>query len=511
MLWLKLRRIRSADPRTRRDSIQALADCSTLPNVVNMIANLALQDADATVRECAGSQLVQWGSVSIPPVVSAVQRGHREVASRALELLCRIDKAQTRELCIAKLASSTGLVIDPLRKDVVTILGTLGGRESISALVESVRDKDKELKFDWEYWKAVAKALAAIGDDAVEPLCAALSGSVVLRRKAAAAALAEIGNVRALEPLLAGLAAKRDHVIAEAIAKLVAKSHQSLPEEKVVVALMASLAEDDPTRSYRASALALLRKLKGAASTRALEQCLQHKDRSVAQTAAAELKSRGFVPSDTGTRIAFALAQGDWASLAAIGAPAIPTLAREAANSNDALRTLVQVGDPSCVDSIVVLLSTGNTDRKIAAAQALGELSDSRAIEPLLAALDAYDSAVRKSAADALGDLGAVNALPVLRGRATVRVDGHSQDRDARDAVMTEIYVKSIARIIERSAKDVGLAELKALANLSDVEQVQFKCNEGCEIVYLAGRRLVDCSLVKQLARQELIRRGAGE
>jgi HEAT repeat protein len=159
------------------------------------------------------------------------------------------------------------------------------------------------------------------------------------------------------------------------------------------------------------------------------------------------------------------------------------------------------------------------------AAEALGNIGDRRATADLLEALKSdEDPGVRKSAAQSLGRMGDARlALPLLISLSVgsnLPLDAAKNFRDEYDAdgnktsasisrqtLIAESAVAALSDVLTRASAEASDEELRAIARLSNLAVIEYKCNEGCSIVYRSDRN-VDCSLTRQLARQELIRRG---
>jgi HEAT repeat protein len=106
--------------------------------------------------------------------------------------------------------------------------------------------------------------------------------------------------------------------------------------------------------------------------------------------------------------------------LAKVGAPAVDPLiallkgdveAQVRHSKGYAADALVEIGTPA-VESLVAALIDDNRRTREAAAKALGEIGDARAVEPLVLALE--DGSCRKAAAKALATIGDVRAVEPL-------------------------------------------------------------------------------------------------
>ena len=83
-----------------------------------------------------------------------------------------------------------------------------------------------------------------------------------------------------------------------------------------------------------------------------------------------------------------------------------------------AARALGQIGDPRAVDPLIEALENEYIAVRLGAAQALGEIGDARAVDPLIQALEVEDEycGVQYEAAQALGKIGDARAIkPLIR------------------------------------------------------------------------------------------------
>jgi HEAT repeat protein len=186
--------------------------------------------------------------------------------------------------------------------------------------------------------------------------------------------------------------------------------------------------------------------------------------------------------------------------------PALAALLRPPADGDYDLATeaaegLALIGDRRAVEPLVRAL--GRLPGPVAVA--LGQLGDARAVPPLLALLAVPDRSpweARKAAVEALAKLGAVEAVRPLA-------------EASRDGYLARAAVTAMAGLAETAAGRIPDDGLRALARLEDRtqfgwRQVDYGCSTHSEIDP-ALREPVDASRVRQLARQELARRGRGD
>jgi HEAT repeat protein len=150
---------------------------------------------------------------------------------------------------------------------------------------------------------------------------------------------------------------------------------------------------------------------------------------------------------------------------------------------------------------LVAALKSKDKGVQVAAAVALGKIGDARAVEPLIAALWAKGTKnreVQEVAVEALGEIGDARAVAPLVGLAT--------DSDSGTA-RSGVYV--LKDLLERVATQVPTETLREItASKRFFEWQMYEAPPGCSMVPTWHVQDVEASSVKQLARQELIRRG---
>ena len=95
--------------------------------------------------------------------------------------------------------------------------------------------------------------------------------------------------------------------------------------------------------------------------------------------------------------------------------PLIQTLsAKDSDDRASAAQALGELKDPRAVNPLILSLKDGNSDVRWCAAEALGKLNDTRVVGPLIQALKDEEYMVRGRAAEALGNLGDTRAIEPL-------------------------------------------------------------------------------------------------
>jgi HEAT repeat protein len=135
---------------------------------------------------------------------------------------------------------------------------------------------------------------------------------------------------------------------------------------------------------------------------------------------------------------------------------------------------LGKLGDPRAVEPLVSALGDDRAGVRCAAAEALGKLSDTRAIEPLIKALGDGDYDVRGAAAGALGKLGDARAIESL---ISALGDGENGVRraaaDALGKLGDKRAVDSLVRALADREAPVRRAAVESLAGIGDVRATE--------------------------------------
>jgi HEAT repeat protein len=192
--------------------------------------------------------------------------------------------------------------------------------------------------------------------------------------------------------------------------------------------------------------------------------------------------------------------------------------------------------DPRAIELLIARLA--HKDRYVwwNAAEALGQLGNTRAVEPLIVRLTDENSSVLRATMKVLEQLdpqwrqseGARAAVPALLVRLTDQAGDVRKSAagalgefgDARavrpliklavDRECADMAIYALSSVIKRDPSGVKAEDLQAVARLDSVVGVfiDYSTDNCGYCVSSRIERQVDCHLVRQLARQELIRRG---
>jgi len=253
--------------------------------------------------------------------------------------------------------------------------------------------------------EAVRKLRTSIDADAVKLLLEALRDLEGAVRTEAAAALGETMDRRVVQPLIQALA--------------------------------------DPAEGLQEAAIQSLKRLRDPAAIPAIVEALLEGTQRVQARAARALITLGWQPHSREEQIQFFVATSQWKRAGLFGAAAVPALA--------------------------AVLADGSYERRVAAANVLGEIGDASALKPLLGALKDSDAPVRSAAANALGRLASSQVVPQL---IAVLAD---PDRNVRAAVASalgelgdRVAVEPLMQFLQDGDWEVRTAALGALGRLGD-------------------------------------------
>jgi HEAT repeat protein len=347
----------------------------------------ALKDPNHEVRRAAVRALGQMGAPGVEPLIAALKDQHDDLRKAAVQALGKMG-APAVEPLIAALRDQDWHVRNYAVEAIVQI-----GAPAVQPLIAALKDEDKNVRpaaagaldrLAWSpddgeagavYWAVKGQwgKCVEIGAPAVEPLIAVLRDRGWGGRRAAAEALGQIGDARAVEPLIAALQ-NLDWDVRQAAAVALGQ----IGDPRAVEPLIAVLKD-------------------------------QHGN---VRTAAAEALHRlAWSPDSGAAGAAYWAAKGEWGKCVEIGAPAVEPLIAALKDEDNNVRqaaagALSQIGDARAVEPLIAALqSRGWGGGGRAAAAALGQIGDARAVGPLIAALQSLDWDVRQAAVVALDRL----------------------------------------------------------------------------------------------------------
>ena len=341
-------------------SLGVLADARAVVPLV-----IALKDGYAAVREASSDALAGIGAPALDLLIAALKDSDGAVRKGASEALVLMGGPAVDALVAA-------LRDQQLRGIASAMIGQIGDARAVGALLVALSDESDQIRkaaadtldlLAWSpdageggaaYWAAKGQwqKCVEIGRPAVELLIGALKHHDPAVRQLAAKALGDIGDVRAVEPLIAALRGRED------LRAVAATALGQIDDIRAVEPLLAAL--KDGASNVRAAAARALGRLGDVGAVERLIAALKDHESVVRQAAAAGLG---------------------------------------------------EIGDPRAVEPLIANLK-GRENVRVAVAVALGVIGDARAVEPLIVALK--DWRVCVPAAEALARIGAPAAAPLV-------------------------------------------------------------------------------------------------
>jgi HEAT repeat protein len=451
MLWWKLQRLKSKDPKTRQRAVEELAVKGDPSMAEPLVA--ALKDEEPEVRTAAARALGAFQDDRVlSPLIAALKDRKPEVRAAAIASLRQLNDSRAIDPLVLALKDFNHNV----RWQSISTLNALGwrpgnnaefvmrsvalgqhedaavhGAEAVEMLVHALEDRTCPRRH-------AAAALGKTADPrAIAPLENALNDEDRLVRVAAVEALSHIGNAQSSNSLLNLLRDEDSHVRATAIESL-----GRMGDTRIVDHIADSLIRD-PSWDVRKLSVEALGRIKDDRATQLLWLALKDADHDVRQTAATAL---GQIPDprsigplvlslkDENSSVRQAakgsLRQLDRQWEISPGAQSvIPELEaslndREYWVAQSAADTLAKINDMrqrsletsfvtnparerlrKAVAILVDSLHDFDRDFRQAAVETLGRIGDVNAITPIVSSLDDADEWVGRAAALALNHL----------------------------------------------------------------------------------------------------------
>jgi len=171
---------------------------------------LALSDPVWEVRDSAATTLANMGEVAYDPLLRALDSPHGYARSRAAKALGNMGDARA----VGPLISLLGDETDFVRWNAAEALGEIGDPAAAEPLSQTLLDKDRGIQ-----WRATL-ALGKMGEPGVQVLLQALEEGGAYTTQDLIAALADLGEMRALEPIVRALGSTTKEVRWNAIIAL---------------------------------------------------------------------------------------------------------------------------------------------------------------------------------------------------------------------------------------------------------------------------------------------------
>jgi HEAT repeat protein len=399
------------------------------PSAASVEAAIAkLGDKSFTKRRAAVKDVVKLGGSAVPHLIALLKEEDRHAVNGAIKALEGIGDPRAVkpliELAAAK-RDEDGLTANSLAIDAVDAIEQIGS-EAVKPLLSLLESANASIR------REAARALGRIGDGSVGPaLQELLSDEDADVRETAIVALKDTAKSEAVDPLVAVL--KSDDEVRWRAAQVLG----TIGDVRAVDPLVAALADsDDGVSSWAAVSLG---EIGEAGAVEALVHALEDENANVRGPAAAALG-----------RI------GDSRAIE----PLIDAI-EEGLVKGKACAALARLKATQAAPAIIPLLEDENERVRSDAADALGELGDLRAVEPLICALQnegwEHDWSTNRRVVQALGKLGDPRAREALDEVLT------RYRRDARALALRVAAVDALVDVAGREIEErlIGLANDK--------------------------------------------------
>jgi HEAT repeat protein len=405
-----------------------LAQPSPTPGAVD--ARAGLSSDDWRLRGQAVRVLKQSASVDeIRGLFESLQREHHDL--NLLNSALRVVIASGRAV-VAPLIELLSDEAPNLRMHAALALGELNAVPAVPALMAALDDADENVRFH------AIEALGRIGaPQSIEALAAIAAGGEFFLGFAAVEALSKADDAR-VAPLMVQLLDQ------ELLRPAVITTLGAIGDEDTVAPLARLL--NEPGVDPGPIATALVRIHARYEESLGAGSFVIDAVRSTLNADAAEMLSAA-VERGGADRVALATVLG-WISLPAVDA--LAGLLAHADLETTVMRALSVIGKDA-VPALLRQLDEGSARVRIAAATALGNLDDRRAVAPLVAALDDTDAEVVTAAAGALAGLGDDSAVD---GLFAVFAHPHAAARRAAIAAVNTIGAQGTAARVKAALAD---------------------------------------------------------
>jgi HEAT repeat protein len=469
MLWWTLQQLKSSKCQTRAEAAARLGASGQKKAVPALIRKLNDESAPVRVAVINALAMLRHAASAEPLSTSLASLSQRSKGPKKGEE--QFSQSVEYEALARSLGALGAVVVPPL--------------------LRLLNSEERETR----RWAAHALGLAR-DSRAVEPLIKRLADPRSDVRRAAAFALGEIGDRQALDPLIKALA-NRDHETRRAAAVALG----AIGSDQAVDALRAIC--EDPNEPVQLAVVETLKKIGGLRAGAVLRTIIDGGRKNVREAAAAALNSLEFAPTVAAERATAAVLKGYFASAAGEGEAAVGVLvdtlgSKDASRRRQAAETLALLHSPIAIDPLLRVLRDHDPAVQSAAAKALASTGQG-AVDGLIRMLSHHDSTVQRQAALALADIGEARAAGAL-------ADAIEQNRallheypELLDAVRAA--ATALAAILTKSSSAMPAEVLRRMEEVPDAV-----CRN---VAGGAGEPAVDCAPIRDLARQELHRRGA--
>ncbi len=392
----------------RQSAAEALGKLGDMREIGSLVAHF--DDPEIGVRVAIERSLIGIGK----PVGKLLSQrlSDPDVAVRlsVVKIVMLCNDMQAIDLLLDQLEDSNADV----RKAVIEALGALGDARVVDPLIAKLEDPVPDVR------RRAANALRELGDvKAVEPLLKLVNDSESIGLTAVIEALGKLGDVRAVEPLLAKLDDEDDDnflvpLVARkaligigepGVVRLIEELNDPSGVNPSIIEILGEIGDlraVEPVMAYLSDSRIFVRE----AAIEALG--LLGDARAVDPLLIQWNASDSFVRK----RVKIALVR--------IGPSAVEALLAALRSPEPAIRLFVVevlnlIGDVRAVDSLVILLNDPDVRVRRVVVEFLRKFGDIQTVEPLIAQLNDPEADVRKAVIEALGKIGdARSVVPLM-------------------------------------------------------------------------------------------------
>ncbi|MBD3209855.1 hypothetical protein GF318_00555 [Candidatus Micrarchaeota archaeon] len=486
-----LESLENQDSYLLKNSIELLGKIKDPRSIPKLIEKLDMRTPD--VRSSLVSSLAEAGRAAVPALCDALGSSEPLVAAGAANALGKIkDKRAikplvsllgSREYHVSYTASralsnigqpAVPYLLDALqsrkklaRANASMVLGTIGGEDARKALA-GVSENDPD-----GYVRNSAKNALRFCTETIPALLSSLGDSENKIRAAAARKLGETGVNPFVYLEIALMLEKPNPPEAREGA---AMALGELGDERAVRPLVAAL--DDENAEVRISALEALGKIGDSSAVPELMQSLEDYDWRVRQKASLALKKMKITEEQFG-RLLSMLSKGETAEKRAGAAMAlgelrrtraIPALKNAMKDKDTEVRTAAAEALAKIRDIALLTENLGSKDFSVRS-QAVKDLAGigSAAVQPLLQALDSGNPRTRAAAAKVLGEICDPAAVPKLIRLLEDPVSGvRKNSAQALGNIADPRATKALASALERENDEIRAVISRALVRIGD-------------------------------------------
>jgi len=417
-----IKSVSDPNPEMRLIAVAGLSKLNDKRSLVPL--NRCLMDSEVRVRRAAVDALGQLDDDRrINPLIMALKDEDSIVRRKAVRFVGQSKDSRAGDLFLPMLADPSQLVC---LEAVEALVGF--GQSVLDPLLEALKHHNVNVR------RFASMALGRIGDSrATPPLMNQLSHSNWRVREAVCEALGNLKDKRAVNMLVGMLDDENEEV-----AKSAAKALGQIGKPAVML-LFSQLAGRRKANKYAVFAL----KEMGQAAIDPLINALQHQNSQVRQAAVKVLELLDWKPEKNESGAAFFIARQEWQKSVEVGGAA--------------------------VDPLINVLDDDELWQRRNAAENLGKIGDSKAVEGLVASLEDKYWNVREAAANSLVKLGKPAVEPLVHALLSAKKDSFSIITDTlarigdKRAMRPLIYLLRDRRQFVREAAARALDKMGAL------------------------------------------------